>query len=112
MATVLEQPQIGTVLPTSRIKAWLEYVVGQAREDEEKTADPGARALLETTVEVLTGLKSAFDYYEAVIEPTASEESSPATEAPADRVSTAKPDREDASGAHRENAKSCDSITH
>jgi hypothetical protein len=99
MSTVQEQTQIGATLPTTRIKAWLEYVVGQAREDEEKTADPGARALLETTVEVLTGLKSAFDYYEAVIEPAAGDESSPTTAAPVEvRASTAKSAREDASG--------------
>ncbi len=50
---------------TARIRAMLREAAEHAREDEAKVTDPKALALLETTAEVLIGLITAFDHYEA-----------------------------------------------
>ncbi len=49
---------------TSKIKKELSDMIDHLREDERKVEDPKARALFETTAEVLTGLKKAYDDYE------------------------------------------------
>ncbi|MEW2633884.1 hypothetical protein AB0903_20065 [Streptomyces sp. NPDC048389] len=42
----------------------LDQVVQHAREDIGKVGDPKAEALFETTAEVCTGLKTAFEHHE------------------------------------------------
>jgi hypothetical protein len=49
---------------TGAIKAKLNDLIGQVRDDIDKTDDPKAKALFETTAEVLIGLKTAYDHYE------------------------------------------------
>ncbi|HTX43541.1 MAG TPA: hypothetical protein VMC61_02340 [Methanocella sp.] len=49
---------------TSKIKKELSDLVEHLREDERKVDDPKARALFETTAEVLSGLKKAYEDYE------------------------------------------------
>jgi hypothetical protein len=49
---------------TERIKQMLTETADHCREDVGKIDDPPAKALFETTAEVLNGLKTAFDHYE------------------------------------------------
>ena len=49
---------------TQKIKAQMGLLIGHLREDIGRVAEPKARALFETTAEVLTGLVRAFDDYE------------------------------------------------
>ncbi|GAA4071419.1 MULTISPECIES: hypothetical protein [Actinomadura] len=49
---------------TGRLHDMLTAVIRHAREDLGKVDDPRAQALLETTAEVCTGLKTAFEHYE------------------------------------------------
>ena len=53
---------------TAKIKQMLQDVILHAREDIEKIDEPRAQVLFETTAEVLTGLKAAYDHYEAAQE--------------------------------------------
>jgi hypothetical protein len=50
---------------TAKIKQMLEEIIQHARADVSKVDEPKAQALLETTAEVLTGLKTAYDHYDA-----------------------------------------------
>ena len=50
---------------TADIKGMLKDVIDHAREDAGKVDDPQARALFETTAEVLNGLVAAYDHYES-----------------------------------------------
>ena len=54
---------------TANIKAMLEDLVTHLRADTSKFQEPKAQALFETSAEVLTGLKTAFDHYEKGAEP-------------------------------------------
>jgi hypothetical protein len=45
------------------IQRMLEDLIRHAREDIERVDDPRFQALLETSAEVLTGLKTAFEHY-------------------------------------------------
>lgn len=49
---------------TAKIKEMLNGIIEHARSDVDKVNDPKAQALFETTAEVLTGLKTAFDHFE------------------------------------------------
>lgn len=49
---------------TQKIKQMLDDLIAHAREDIDKVSEPKAQALFETTAEVLTGLKTAYDHYE------------------------------------------------
>ena len=49
---------------SAKIQRRLEELIDHAREDIGKVDDPKFQALLETTAEVLTGLKTAFEHYE------------------------------------------------
>ncbi|HLH21782.1 MAG TPA: hypothetical protein VK066_04630 [Chloroflexota bacterium] len=49
---------------TGRIKQMLADTMAHVREDEGKVSEPKARALFETTAEVLGGLVKAYDDYE------------------------------------------------
>ncbi len=49
---------------TLKLKGMLSDVINHAREDVKKVNDPKAQALFETTAEVLTGLRKAFDDFE------------------------------------------------
>jgi hypothetical protein len=49
---------------TANIKRMLEDTARHAREDVKKVDDPRARALFETSAEVLDGLRRAYDDFE------------------------------------------------
>jgi hypothetical protein len=49
---------------TAKIEDMLNGVIAQAREDVSKVDDPHARALFETTAEVLTGLVRAYEHFD------------------------------------------------
>jgi hypothetical protein len=49
---------------TTKIKSMLTDLINHVREDVSKIHDPKAQALLETTAEVLSGLRKAYDDYE------------------------------------------------
>lgn len=49
---------------TQKLKQMLNETVKHSREDISKVSDPKARALFETTAEVLLGLVRAFEHYE------------------------------------------------
>ena len=53
---------------TAKIKGMLTELITHLREDEDKFAEPKALALFETSAEVLTGLRTAFDHYESKAE--------------------------------------------
>ena len=48
----------------TRIKAQIDELIQHARRDIQKIEEPRAQALFETTAEVLTGLKTAYEDYE------------------------------------------------
>jgi len=54
---------------TANLRKMLTQVIDQARSDVGKISDPKAQALFETTAEVLTGLRKAFEDYEQRNEP-------------------------------------------
>jgi hypothetical protein len=54
---------------TIKLKGMLRDVVQHVREDVEKVDDPRAKALFETTAEVLTGLVNAYEHFERRSEP-------------------------------------------
>jgi hypothetical protein len=49
---------------TEKIRAMLTGLVDHVRGDIEKIAEPRAQALMETTAEVLLGLRKAYEDYE------------------------------------------------
>ena len=49
---------------TAKLKQMLTDVINHAREDVSKINDPKAQALFETTAEVLTGLRKAYEDFE------------------------------------------------
>jgi hypothetical protein len=49
---------------TAIIKRMLTETMEHARKDVAKVSDPKAQALFETTAEVLTGLKKAYEHFE------------------------------------------------
>jgi|ThiBiot_300_plan_2_1041538.scaffolds.fasta_scaffold41256_2 hypothetical protein len=49
---------------TAKIKGMLDELIRHLREDTSKVDEPKAQAVFETTAEVLTGLKTAFEHYE------------------------------------------------
>jgi hypothetical protein len=49
---------------TAHIKRMLDELITHAREDVPKVDDPRAKALFETTAEVLSGLRTAYDHFE------------------------------------------------
>jgi hypothetical protein len=69
MSGLLERTDAEATQSCERIKACIDDLISQVREDIIKTNDPRARALFETTAEVLGGLKTAYVHYEAGIEP-------------------------------------------
>ena len=50
---------------SDHLKQMLNDVIQHAREDVKRVEDPRAKALFETTAEVLGGLVTAYDHYEA-----------------------------------------------
>jgi hypothetical protein len=53
---------------TQKIKGMLGEAAGHCREDVSKISEPKAQALFETTAEVLKGLMTAYDHYDAGVE--------------------------------------------
>ena len=49
---------------TAKLKQMLTDMINHAREDVSKINDPKAQALFETTAEVLTGLRKAYEDFE------------------------------------------------
>lgn len=49
---------------TAKLKNMLDDVINHAREDVNKVHDQKARALFETTAEVLSGLRKAYEDFE------------------------------------------------
>jgi hypothetical protein len=49
---------------TRNIQQMLTEVIDHLREDLDKVTEPKAQALFETSAEVLTGLRTAFEHYE------------------------------------------------
>lgn len=49
---------------TQRMQARLQELIDHLREDIEQVEEPQFRAMFETSAEVLTGLKTAFQHYE------------------------------------------------
>ncbi|MBP3983368.1 hypothetical protein J5837_02940 [Pseudoxanthomonas helianthi] len=49
---------------TAKIKGMLDALTEHLREDVGKVSDPKAQALFETSAEVLTGLKTAYQHFE------------------------------------------------
>lgn len=47
----------------------LEEIIRHARDDAERVREPRFQALLETTAEVLTGLRTAYQHYDQKNEP-------------------------------------------
>jgi hypothetical protein len=64
MATETSNAERDPRVHTARIKAMLDDVAKHAREDVAKVDDPRARALFETTAEVLLGLMRTYEDYE------------------------------------------------
>lgn len=54
---------------TAHIRRLLDETAQHARDDVTKVQDPRARALFETTAEVLDGLRKAYDDFDAKNEP-------------------------------------------
>jgi hypothetical protein len=50
---------------TANVERMLTEVIEHLREDVSKIAEPKAQALFETGAEVLTGLRTAFEHYDA-----------------------------------------------
>jgi hypothetical protein len=49
---------------TAKVKKVLDDLIADLREDTEHFSEPNARALFETSADVLEGLRTAFDHYE------------------------------------------------
>ena len=54
---------------TANIKRMIDELVQHMREDVTKVSNPKAQALFETSAEVLTGLRIAYDHFEQGTEP-------------------------------------------
>ena len=54
---------------TANVKNEFQELIDHLREDINKMSDPSAKALFETSAEVLTGLKKAFSDFEKKNEP-------------------------------------------
>jgi hypothetical protein len=54
---------------TAQLKEMLRQTAQHAREDVEKVTDPKAKALFETSAEVLLGLVTAYEHFEQRSEP-------------------------------------------
>jgi hypothetical protein len=64
-----EAPENNPRYHTANIRTKLTELIDHAREDSSKVSDPKAQALFETTAEVLTGVRKAFEDYEQRNEP-------------------------------------------
>lgn len=54
---------------TQKVKELLDDLIEHLREDVREVREPKAQALFETTAEVLSGLRTAYDHYEQGKEP-------------------------------------------
>lgn len=60
----MAQAQNAASQQTRQIRDQLQALANQAREDVRQANDPRAKALLETTAEVLNGLRTAYEHFE------------------------------------------------
>ena len=63
-ATAASEESTDPFVHAARIKELLENTTNHIREDIVKVDDPGAKALFETTAEVLMGLQNAYQHYQ------------------------------------------------
>ncbi|CAN5301044.1 hypothetical protein BH20ACT9_BH20ACT9_01170 [soil metagenome] len=68
--------------PTAEVRRMLDDLVDRARGGVGEVADPGTQALLETTAEVLTGLRRAYEHHDHGSEEAWREDAGPATRRP------------------------------
>lgn len=54
---------------TANIRRMIQGLINELRQDVQRVDEPRARALFETSAEVLNGLLSAYDHYEQAEEP-------------------------------------------
>jgi hypothetical protein len=54
---------------TEKIRRMMNEVIQHVRADVAKVSEPKAQALFETTAEVLSGLATAYEHYDAKAEP-------------------------------------------
>ncbi len=54
---------------TANVKGMFDEIITHLRQDASKVNEPKAQALFETSAEVLNGLRTAFEHYEAGVEP-------------------------------------------
>jgi hypothetical protein len=64
MATNLQTRETDPRHHTAKVRGMLSDVVDHVRSDIGKVNDPGAKALFETTAEVLLGLRTAYEHFE------------------------------------------------
>ncbi len=60
-------PEAG--MHSARIKRLLEALIDEARRDVHLVKEPKFQALLETSAEVLNGIRTAFEDYDRAVEP-------------------------------------------
>ena len=65
MSTNPQFPESDPRHHTSNIKNMLDDLITHLRDDVEKIEEPRAQAMFETTAEMLTGVRTAFEHYEA-----------------------------------------------
>jgi hypothetical protein len=59
-----DRPESDPLRHTQKLKQMLNETAEHSREDVAKVSDPKAKALFETTAEVLKGLVNAYDHFE------------------------------------------------
>lgn len=64
MVDSMQYPESDPRHHTMKIKSMLDALTDHLREDVGKVSDPKAQALFETSAEVLTGLKTAYQHFE------------------------------------------------
>ncbi|HZV37522.1 MAG TPA: hypothetical protein VFF96_02115 [Pseudoxanthomonas sp.] len=64
MSDPMQYPESDPRHHTMKIKGMLDALTDHLREDVGKVSDPKAQALFETSAEVLTGLKAAYQHFE------------------------------------------------
>ena len=63
MKTEANESSSDSAVHAQNIQRELDHLIRHAREDIDRVSEPRFQALLETTAEVLTGLKTAFAHY-------------------------------------------------
>jgi hypothetical protein len=64
-----DYPESDPLHHVANIHGWLGELINHCREDVARIDEPKAQVLLETTAEVLIGLRTAYDHYATGAEP-------------------------------------------